>query len=260
MSNPHLARIDLYPLKSLDGVSVEQASLLATGALEHDRAYALFDDQGKFVNGKGFAQIHQLRSQFSADLQTLTLTHPAMGPGVFDLTRDRPALAAWLSDYFQMPIQIGHNSDMGFPDDTDSPGPTVISTATLETVADWYPNLSMGELRSRLRTNLEIGGVPPFWEDRLFAEPNQGVMFQIGDVCLEGTNPCQRCIVPTRDSHSGQPTPGFQKNFVQHRQQTLPSWATPSRFNHYYRLAVNTRIPRSLGQQVLRQGDAVALL
>lgn len=253
---PHLARIDLYPFKSLDGVTVQSANILTSGALEHDREYACFDHQGKVVNGKRFAQIHQLRSQFSYNYQTLTLQAPNTKPQTFHIDQERGALEAWLSEFFQLEIQVQQNSALGFPDDTDSPGPTLISTATLEAVADWYPELTVTELRRRLRTNLEIGGVPAFWEDQLFADTDHLVQFQIGSVVLEGVNPCQRCIVPTRDSQSGVATPKFQKTFLQNRKQTLPDWVNPARFNHFYRLAVNTRIPKGQSS-VVTQGDKV---
>lgn len=255
---PHLARIDLYPFKSLDGITVQSANILASGALEHDREYACFDRQGKVVNGKRYAQIHQLRSQVSNNYQTLTLQAPHTDPQTFHIDQERNALEAWLSDFFQLDIQIHQNSAAGFPDDTDSPGPTLISTATLETVAAWYDDLTVTELRRRLRTNLEIGGVPAFWEDQLFTDADHLVQFQIGSVILKGVNPCQRCIVPTRDSQSGVATPKFQKTFLQNRKQALPEWVNPARFNHFYRLAVNTRILQ--GQDsVLTQGDQVIL-
>lgn len=255
---PHLARIDLYPFKSLDGITVQTANLLASGALEHDREYACFDRQGKVVNGKRLAQIHGLRSRFSHDYQTLTLQAPDSELQTFHLEQDRDALAAWLSHFFQIDIQVRQNAESGFPDDTDSPGPTLISTATLETVADWYSNLTVTELRRRLRSNLEIGGVPPFWEDQLFADADHVVRFQIGSVLLEGVNPCQRCIVPTRNPQTGVATPKFQKTFMQNRQQSLPNWVNPARFNHFYRLAVNTRIPQGKGF-ALTQGDEVTI-
>ncbi|WP_299415389.1 MOSC N-terminal beta barrel domain-containing protein [Acaryochloris sp. IP29b_bin.148] len=255
---PHLARIDLYPFKSLDGVTVQSAHVLASGALEHDREYACFDRQGKVVNGKRFAQIHQLRSQFSNDYQTLTLQTPNADPQTFHIKQDRNTLEAWLSEFFQLEIQVQQNLALGFPDDTDSPGPTLISTATLEAVADWYDGLTVTELRRRLRTNLEIGGVPAFWEDQLFADTDHLVEFQIGSMILKGVNPCQRCLVPTRDSQSGVATPKFQKTFLQNRKQTLPDWVNPARFNHFYRLAVNTRIPQGQNS-VLTQGDEVIL-
>ncbi|WP_299487921.1 MOSC N-terminal beta barrel domain-containing protein [Acaryochloris sp. IP29b_bin.137] len=255
---PHLARIDLYPFKSLDGVTVQSAHILASGALEHDREYACFDRQGKVVNGKRFAQIHQLRSQFSNDYQLLTLQAPNTNPQTFHIDQERGALEAWLSNFFQLEIQVQHNSALGFPDDTDSPGPTLISTATLEAVANWYPDLTVTELRRRLRTNLEIGGVPAFWEDQLFADADHLVQFQIGSVVLEGVNPCQRCIVPTRHSQTGVATPQFQKTFFQNRKQALPDWVNSARFNHFYRLAVNTRIPQGTGN-TLALGDVISI-
>lgn len=103
---PHLARIALYPFKSLDGVMVQSANILASGALEHDREYACFDRQGKVVNGKRFAQIHQLRSQCSNDYQTLTLQAPHTEPQTFHIEQERSDLEAWLSDFFQFDIQV----------------------------------------------------------------------------------------------------------------------------------------------------------
>jgi uncharacterized protein YcbX len=36
-----LSRIDLFPIKSLDGVSVAAARINPTGILEHDRVFAI---------------------------------------------------------------------------------------------------------------------------------------------------------------------------------------------------------------------------
>lgn len=255
----HLARIDIFPVKSLDGVSVAQATVLGSGALKGDRTYALFDTQNRFINGKRNATIHRLRSAFSDDGESITLAIDGDSPAAtFHLQDQRPALEAWLSDYFQQPVTLQENRDLGFPDDTDAAGPTVISTATLQTVAAWY-GLSLEEIRRRFRTNLEIDGVPPFWEDQLFGSEGHPIHFTIGDVVLEGINPCQRCIVPTRDTATGTATQNFQKIFSQQRAAALPVWAPPQRFNHFYKLAVNTNIP-SQGGQLLKLGDSVSLL
>lgn len=253
----HLARINIFPVKSLDGISVSHATILASGALEGDRTYALFDAQNRFVNGKRTANLHHLRSTFSEDSQFITIAVDG-NPATFHLQRQRSELEAWLSDYFQQPVTLQVNSDSGFPDDTNAAGPTVISTATLQTVADWY-GLSLEETRRRFRTNLEIDGVPAFWEDQLFSADGSPVRFAIGNVVLEGINPCQRCIVPTRDTATGIATADFQKTFSQQRAATLPAWAPPSRFNHFYKLAVNTNI---VGQhrQILKVGDSVSVL
>jgi hypothetical protein len=257
---PYLARIDLYPIKSLDGLTVTAAPVLASGALQHDRAWALLDQSGRYVNGKRFANIHQVRSRFAEDCRQVSVWFKDPAQAVtFGLDDERIALEQWFSDYFEQPVTLQHNADLGFPDDTDSPGPTVISTATLQTVADWF-GLSLTETRRRFRTNLEIDGVPPFWEDRLFSASGEPVPFQIGDVRFWGINPCQRCVVPTRDSQSGQVMRGFQQTFGQQRAASLPADVARSRFNHFYRLAINTRRAPDAQGSLLRVGDAVSRL
>jgi uncharacterized protein len=113
----------------------------------------------------------------------------------------------------------------------------------------------LDEVRRRFRTNLELGGIPAFWEDRLFTAPGATIDFQLGDVQFQGVNPCQRCVVPTRDSLTGAVTAKFQQRFNQHRQDTLPDWVNPARFNHFYRLAVNTQIPIAEAGKLLSIGD-----
>ncbi len=156
-------------------------------------------------------------------------------------------------------VQLKQNLHTGFPDDTDSPGPTVISTATLIEVASWFPNISLDEMRRRIRANIEIDGVPAFWEDRLFSATGDGVFFRVGNVEFQGINPCQRCVVPTRDSLTATPYPHFQKTFIAKRQETLPSWVAASRFNHYFRLSINTRIPKTQQDKSIHLGDTVAV-
>jgi uncharacterized protein YcbX len=47
---PTLDRITIFPVKSLDGVDVEGATVLPSGAVEHDRRWRLVDAQGGVVN------------------------------------------------------------------------------------------------------------------------------------------------------------------------------------------------------------------
>jgi uncharacterized protein YcbX len=258
---PFLAHISIFPIKSLDGISLMQSRVLKSGALEHDRMYALTDKQGKFVNGKQYQKIHLIRSRFNPQTQMLTPhIQGTTQEQTFHIEDEHDALNAWLSDYFGFSVNLVQNSITGFPDDTKNYGPTVISTATLAEVASWFPAFDVRSMRLRLRTNLEIGDVPPFWEDRLFTHAKAVIRFQIGDVLIEGTNPCQRCVVPTRDPHTGEAYPLFQKTVAMERKELLPSWSTASRFNHFYRLAVNTRIPASEAGKVLCVGDEVKIL
>jgi uncharacterized protein len=256
---PQLTRINIYPIKSLDGHSVEHARVLPSGALEHDRRYAIFDRHGDWVNGKRSPSIHVLRSTFDEanNRLRLRLAEDAEEHS-FHMERDRAALAALLSDYLGFAVDLMENSAAGFPDDVESPGPTVISVATLREVGSWF-GLGVDETRARFRPNLEIDGVEPFWEDRLVGEEDRVVRFRIGSAELLGTNPCQRCPVPTRHPWTGIVTPLFARRFGEQRAATLPTWAPASRFDHFYRLAVNTR-PSGVTSHVLRVGDEVSIL
>ncbi|MBW4643253.1 MAG: MOSC N-terminal beta barrel domain-containing protein [Goleter apudmare HA4340-LM2] len=258
---PYLDKILLYPVKSLDGVEVETARVLASGALQYDREFALVDDSQKLVNGKRYAKIHLLRSQFSLSTRTITLQIPGkLSQQVFHLDQERQALEATLSDFFQFAVKLQQNVITGFPDDLNSSGPTVISTATLTEVASWFPGVSVEQIRRRIRANIEIGGVPPFWEDQLFSSQSETVSFRVGDVIFFGVQPCKRCVVPTRHPDSGAAYTNFQKIFVQQRQATLPNWVDASCFSHFYSLSVNTRLATSAVDEILKIGNAIEII
>ncbi len=253
-----LTRIRIYPFKSLDGQAVDAAVLLPSGGLQNDRRYALADRSGDHVNGKRFPALQRLRTRFDprAELLSVRVTNESLQ---FDVNRQRTELADWFSQYLGERVTVLENPDGGFPDDTESPGPTIISTATLAEVGGWFGGLSVDEVRDRFRANLEIDAAEPFWEDRLVAENLGVVRLRIGEAELLGTNPCQRCPVPTRDPYSGEAWHGFAKTFAAHRQETLPEWAPASRFDHFYRLAVNTR-PVQSRECTLRVGDELRIL
>jgi uncharacterized protein YcbX len=256
-----LARIAIFPIKSLDGVVLDDVEVLAGGALAGDRRFALVDRDGRFINGKRTPAVHLVRAEFDLQTMLVSLRREAdPPPAEFSLSDDRPALAEWLSNALGTACRVVENATQGFPDDTDAPGPTVISTATLRAVTGWFAGLTLDEARRRFRANLEIDGVEPFWEDRLVGPAGSEVPFRIGALRWLGIKACQRCVVPTRSSEAAEVTPGFQKTFAAERQRTLPEWATAERFDHFYRLAVNTRLAPGQQPAVLHRGDVVVVI
>ncbi len=261
----HLERILVYPIKSLDAAAVESATIVENGGLEWDRRYAIVDADGEYVNGKRERRIHRLQAAFDLERGTVALSeHDGDGtrqttvdPQTFHLEDDRGALDSWLSAFFDRQVELVRDDEGGFPDNTRATGPTVIATETLEAVASWYDGIDAVEMRRRLRANVEIGGVPAFWEDRLYDDPGRVVPFEIGDVRFHGDSPCQRCVVPTRHPDTGESTPTFRETFVERREATLPEWATESQFDHYFRLMVNTHVPEPSWGDRLEVGDAV---
>ncbi|HEX3869475.1 MAG TPA: MOSC N-terminal beta barrel domain-containing protein [Pirellulales bacterium] len=257
---PRLAAITIYPIKSLPGLLRPSAIVTRYGGLEFDRRWAICDTSGEIVNGKRMPIVHNIRARFDDAVESVTLASSRQGePRSFRLEEEREAIEAWLSTHFGFDVVLLENLATGYPDDLDAPGPTLISTATLEAVASWFDGVTLDEARHRFRANLEIDGVEAFWEDRLIGEAGQMIAFRIGSVALEGVNPCQRCIVPTRDSLSGEMMHGFSKRFAQQRAATLPNWAPRSRFNHFYRLAVNTAPPVGHRERTIAVGDEITI-
>ncbi|WP_309733375.1 MOSC N-terminal beta barrel domain-containing protein [Chamaesiphon sp. OTE_75_metabat_556] len=267
-SKATLTQIVIYPVKSLDGMVVDRSQISAGGALAFDRRWAIVDAVGKVVNAKRTAKIQQLRSRFDlintgseSDCRSIIQlqTVDDVSTYTFCLITELTELSRWLSQFFGFAVSIIENPTTGFPDDLNAYSPTIVSTATLEAICEWFTDLDLAEVRRRFRTNLELSGVPAFWEDRLFGAPDEVVDFQLGNVQFYGINPCQRCIVPTRNSLSGAVTPKFQQIFTQQRQQTLPPEINIARFNHFYRLAVNTQIPLVEAGKFLNTGDRLML-
>lgn len=256
---PNVSRIVIYPIKSVAGVVVQSARIAPGGSLEHDREFALFSTKGVILRAKENPKLQMVKAAYDLERGTVTLEDSGTGAqrSSYHLVDDHVFIEQWFSSCLKQPVQLRRNTATGFPDDKESPGPTVVGAATFLEVASWFPGLDRSETARRFRVNLEIDGVPPFWEDQLYGEPGVTVAFRIGDVLFNGINPCARCAVPPRHPETADTLPGFQRTFTEKRRATLPAWASSSRFDHYYRLTVNTRIPATEAGKVLRVGDRV---
>jgi MOSC domain-containing protein len=257
--SPYLSRITLYPFKSLDGQEVEDAVVLRNAGLRHDREYCLVDENGLALNIKRLgAALIRIRSEVHFAFGEITLREGSCEQ-TFHLERESQRIAEWFSARLGQTVRLARDSEHGFPDDTEASGPTVVSTATLAEVGSWF-DLDVEEVRRRFRANVEIDGVPAFWEDELYGPPGEVVRFHIGEVAIDGVNPCARCTVPSHDSRDGEILePQFARIFAEKRRATLPSWADRSRFDHCYRLAVNTRVPDTEAGKELHVSDEIDL-
>ncbi len=257
---PILRRIAVFPIKALAGVTVSEVALTGGGALEYDREYALFDSSDGYVNGKRHKDIHRVAAQFDLSNGSVDLRVDGEPDwSTFALLEEQPEIAAFLGERLGLDLVLRRNASSGYPDDTDAWGPTIISTATLQEVAKWFPGLDINSVRRCFRANLEIDGVPPFWEDHLYGPGGFTVSFDIGSARFEGVNPCRRCVVPTRDPDTGESYPKFAKILADNRRANLPEWAHADHFKNPYRLSVNTRVAPSEAGKILRVGDPLVL-
>jgi uncharacterized protein YcbX len=257
----HVERLTIYPLKGFNAHDRQQCRIRSGGTLAHDREFALIDSDGTVCNGKEIETLHDVALSYAADGPAIEVTsdeRSGSGSERFDLSTDRgrARASAWFSDLFDMDLTLERNSDTGHVD-RQSMGPSVISTATLETVAGWFDGMTVDSARRRMRANIEIGGVPAFWEDRFVG--SDAPVFRAGDVRIEGVTPCGRCVVPQRDPETGEPLPEFRKQFIERRKATFPDWADRNAFEHFYTLMLIARVPEADRGATVSVGDAVTI-
>lgn len=253
--------IIIYPIKSLDGVSLNQAQFGPGGCLLHDREFAMRDEQGRFVNGKSTAQVHLLRSKVDFEAECIGFRHEQETQWhTFHLHKNKTDIDEYLSGFFKKPVKLVKSTGGEFLDVPVKSGITLLSTASLQTVAGWYAGLPLEESRKRFRANIEVSDVPAFWEDRLFYKAGTAVEFRIGDVILLGLAPRARCVVPTRHPATGESIRGFQKLFAENRNNTAPGWSSLHHYDHAYYLSVDCYVPPAEFGKWIKTGDAVSIV
>src|SRR5258708_31785217 len=168
-----LVNIRLHPIKGLDPVSVSEARIGPNGGLELDRVWALFSVDGQWINGKRTAAIHHLRAEYDPLVSMVTLAvsgdadkSNGVKPARFAFPADYERAAAWFSEYFDQTVVVRHIPE-GVPDYGLAPGPTTVSTGSLQAVTELFPGVALNEARERFRTTLQIDGGPAFWEHQL---------------------------------------------------------------------------------------------
>ena len=129
-----VVQIRIFPLKSCDGFAQEKARVLPSSALQYDRQFALIDSSGSLINAKIHPRIHQLNLQVDPIHRRFQVAERDGRREIQgSLDDDGRILSDWLSDFFSLDVSIIENGATGFPDDLDAAGPTIVSTATLQT-------------------------------------------------------------------------------------------------------------------------------
>lgn len=264
---PQIENLWVYPVKGLDRMAVDESRINEAGTLTGDRKYALLDPDedtvikdrtdsvGKTFNGKEIDTLHGLTSTFDPETDELTLQTDESDDSVtFDLETEFEVASEWFSDFVEREVALRQR---GPPSFIDRPklGPSVISTGTLKEIASWFDEMTVEGARKRFRPNIEVSGVQPFWEDRFLADDPSG--FSISGTRLEGAEACARCVVPSRDPDTGDAIRKFRSRFSERREETLPEWADPDKFDHFFSVMTITEVPDESRGETIRVGDDV---
>lgn len=217
-----VSAINIYPVKSLGGISLDTAHLDYAG-LDHDRAWMVVKPNGQFITQRTHPQMALVHtaiqdgqlvlSSFGMDSHTVTLAAAGMDRLNTEVWGDRVcafdignAAAEWLGQ------ALGEESRLVyFPtSEVRQCDPQRAREGDHTRFADGFPLLLLSEaslvdLNSRLempvgmdrfRPNIVIQGCPAFAEDEWRKIEINGLPLRIVDGCA-------RCSVPTVDQTTG---------------------------------------------------------
>ncbi len=225
----HISEINIYPIKSLKGITLDSA-LVEPRGLQHDRRWMLTTPDGMFFTQREFPQMATVEVGLGDDLYVT-----AAGFGTLEIplepeTGDKqqvtiwndvcegeiysPVVNEWFSDVIGEPCQLVYMGDGSRRDVNErfNQGGEIVS------FADGYPLLVIGEASladiteklangthavqsplgmNRFRPNIVVSGSPAFAEDRWDR-------IKVGDAIFRGTKPCARCVMTTVDQAKGE--------------------------------------------------------
>lgn len=224
MKNLILSEINIYPVKSLGGISLT-SSVVEQRGLKYDRRWLLVDENGIFMTQRDFPQmalislsIHngELLGEHKTDKHISPLTIPLHSESSANIEvviwddKCRALLVGkeyddWFSD------ALKYKCKLVFMPDTERRivEKKFITDEQVVSFADAYPFLIIGQsslddLNSRLetplpmnrfRTNFVFTGGTPFEED-------EWKSFSVGEIKFRAVKPCARCVITTTDQET----------------------------------------------------------
>lgn len=221
MTSIKLAELNIYPVKSLAGISLSNAPLDLTG-LRFDRRWMIVDASGLFMTQRRYPQMARVQPRFDAD-QLLLATHgrdeirlPQTYSGQMlkvrvwndwvAAQRVGDEVDTWLSDVLGVACHLVWMPEEGLR----QVDPDYAAKGDRTAFADGFPLLlisqaSLDDLNARLvepvpmrrfRPNLVVSGCSAFAEDGWS-------MIQVAEVNIRVVKPCSRCILTTVDPATG---------------------------------------------------------
>jgi len=132
MKEAHISKLRIYPIKSLSHIEVEEIKL-GIHSLKNDRLFAMVDKNGRFVNGKRTHLVNQLKVEYDLPNKTIQLSDKNEDKtNVFELREDNEDLDNYLSNFFDIPLNLKQNSNGQFMDIPAESSLTVVSEASLQ--------------------------------------------------------------------------------------------------------------------------------
>lgn len=263
-----LTAINLYPVKSLAGISLKEATAEKRG-LEYDRRWMLTDAGGMFLSQRELPEMALL--QPSIENGHLLIRHLGKPLVPLSIPLDPASygeprrVTIW--DDTCAAVHVSEDADAWFcealnatchlvymPDNSVRPiSPEYALPGDMVSFADGYPFLIIGEpsmafLNSKLETPLSIRRFRPnfVFSGNAAHEEDEWKSFSIGSVRFRGTKPCARCQIPTIDPETS----------IQGKEPSA-TLAKYRRFGHKINFGMNVCLDGAPG--VVRVGEEVVV-
>lgn len=222
-----LSEINIYPIKSLGGISLQSAGVEDRG-LKYDRRWVLVDETNTFFTQRDFPEMALIKVAIRDD--GLHLRHKRKNiesliiPFAFDHSR-KDKVVIWddtvIGEFYNQAIDDWFSEILGIkchlvkmPESTRRIVDETYAKNKTVSFADAYPFMIIGQsslddLNSRMdtplpmnrfRTNFVFTGGKPFEEDNW-------KKFKIGEVIFEAVKPCARCVITTTDQETAERAP-----------------------------------------------------
>lgn len=224
MSNLSLSEINIYPVKSLGGISLN-SSVVEERGLQYDRRWMLVDENRIFMTQRDFPQMaliqlslsennliakHKTDSSFSAlSIPLKYFSDERIDVVIWDDKCKAVPIGKAYDDWFSNALKIKCRLVNMPENEKRIVEKKFLTEDTIVSFADAYPFLIIGQsslddLNSRMeiklpmnrfRTNFVFSGGKPFEEDKW-------QNFSIGEVKFRALKPCARCVITTTDQET----------------------------------------------------------
>ncbi|CAN5378454.1 MOSC domain-containing protein [soil metagenome] len=218
----NLSEINIYPIKSLGGISLDK-SVVEKRGLQFDRRWMLVDEKNQFLTQRELPKMATISLELTKkdlsvsakNFENLLIPYKPHGDKKIEVRIWQNFCEAILlekkfNDWFSAVLQTNCRL-VYMPDETErAVNPLFNKNNDIVSFADGYPFLVIGEnsldnLNEKLENSIPINRFRPNFvvkNSAPFAEDNWKKL-QIGGTVFRATKPCERCIIPTIDQTEG---------------------------------------------------------
>jgi uncharacterized protein YcbX len=222
----HLSEINIYPVKSLKGISLEE-SVIEDRGLRHDRRWMLVDEKNQFLTQREFPVMARVEIKIDGERVTAGFEGIEVEIRATRATDEFHTVKIWRStvrsQFYPAETDDWFSSILGIrcrlvtmPEGSHravNPFHAVRRFKDEVSFADGYPfmvigDASLADLNSRLAEPVPMNRFRPNFvvsESEAFAEDSWRII-KIGTTVFHVVKPCERCVMPTIDQVTGEKT------------------------------------------------------